>query len=79
MNFATTLDVISVVAGGMAALVLYWSSLSVPWDNQTMNGTTEFEKRYKRKRRLILWWLGIPCVLISVGLQIVVISMGVIH
>jgi hypothetical protein len=65
------LNLVSVVAGAAAALLLYWASLSVPWKLRSWTGETPVEKRYERIQH-IMAWVGIPCVLIAAVCQAVV-------
>ena len=62
------LSYISIVAGLVAVLALYYASLAVPFDMQSFKGETEPELRYKRRQKM-LKWVGLPCVFVSVGCQ----------
>jgi hypothetical protein len=63
-NWTMTLNLVSVVTGTAAALLPYWSSLSVPWKLRSWTGETSAEKRYERTQK-IMASVGIPCVFIA--------------
>ncbi len=71
-SWTIALNLISIVAAAVAALLLYWGSLSVPWKLQTWTGESEVEKRYKRVRSMMVA-VCIPCVLIAAICQAAVV------
>ncbi len=70
-NIGLILQIIGIITGAIAAVLLYVGSLGVPWRMQSYSGETERERRYKIKRRLMVW-LGLPCVFISAGCQLAI-------
>jgi hypothetical protein len=70
-----TLNLISILTGSAAALLLYWGSLGVPWKLRSWSGETNVEKRYERTQR-IMAWVGNPCVFIAAGCQIAIILLS---
>ncbi len=71
-SWMMTLNLISIAAMTVAAILLYWASLSVPRKIQSWTGETLIEKRYERTRH-IMARIGIPCVLIAAGCQTAVV------
>jgi hypothetical protein len=70
-SWIMALNLMSVVTGAAAALLLYWGSLSVPWKIRSWTGETPAEQHYERARR-IMKWIGIPCVFIAAICQVIV-------
>ncbi len=71
-----TLYQIVQLAGAMtafvAALLLFFGSLSVPSEMESWKGQTAPELRWKRRRRLLVW-VGIPSATISFVCQVAVV------
>jgi hypothetical protein len=69
------LNIVSAVAWLVAALLLYWASLSLPWELRSWSGRSAGEKQWGLRRR-IMACVGIPCVVIGAGCQIAIALLG---
>ena len=67
------LNIVSAVAWLVAALLLYWASLSLSWRSWTRQ--TPDEKRWDRQRR-IMKYVGIPCAVVGAVCQIAAALLG---
>ena len=66
MTVASWLNVAATVAAAVSALLLYWAGVKGPetWGEDTPRELAE------ARRRVILKWIGVPCVLVAAACQL---------
>jgi len=74
-SWIVTLNLLSIGAGVVSALCLYWASLTVPWKLRSWTGETPVEKKYDRTQRIMAWG-GIPCIFVAGVCQVAVVLLG---
>ncbi len=65
MTHETIVNLISQATGLLSAVILYWGSFGVKWQEQTIKGMSPLE-RYIGLRQYHLGWIG--CVLAAIAI-----------
>jgi hypothetical protein len=65
-------ELVSVCTAFASGMLLYYGSLGIPWAMQSYKGQTPAELAIKRRQRIMVWF-GIPCAIIALVTQLVLI------
>lgn len=68
MTSQTALSLLSQVTGLASALILYWASFGVRWEDQSIRGQSQRELAFKRRQKR-LGWTGAILAVIAFGCQ----------